>query len=88
MEGIERVMGMGFKEVFGTMGEVGWPKLRCDNAPFTHKGLNEPIIDRATDLIWGHCCSGKLDVVGAKEGFSSFYYQHDKFGLLSRVLGS
>src|SRR5277367_5622677 len=75
--GIERVMGIGFEGVFETVGDVGWRKCRRGNTPFTRKGLDEPIIDRSTDLIWCHCCSGKL------EGFSSFYYiSTDKFGLL------
>ena len=73
MEGIERVVGIGFKGVFGTVGEVVWRKCRHDDAPFTRKGLDEPIVDRATDLIRGHCCSGKLDVVGGKKGFGFFY---------------
>jgi hypothetical protein len=57
------------------VGEVVWRKFRRDDAPFTREGLDEPIVDRATDLIRGHCCSGKLDVVGGKKGFGFFYYQ-------------
>ena len=95
MEEIERVIKIGFKGVFGTVGKVTWQKFGRDYAPLTRKGLNELIVDRATDLIRGYGCSGKLDVVGGQKGFSCFCYQHgqiwftvESFGFIEATICS